>query len=399
MKTTTSFFRTSGLIASLLLWMGGPESQAQSDLVHIPDPELQSVIRDTLNKPTGDLTVADMESLTALDASTQTRGAARPAITSLEGLQTARNLRVLNFEGGIWWRGTPDPTVLATTNLAPLGALPNLEWLNLSYYYRSAPPSPTLPSVLSSLTNLRSLILYETPLANSSFVTNLMRLQRLEIDGAVGTVGTEMPPLAGLGELEVLRLSHIYIDEVTIPSSLTRLRELCLFQMGISNLVFAQQLPALQSLELSNNEFISLSFLTALPGLRRCDLSFNNLKQVHWPETPAQLEYLSVFGNPLTNLSLPAAVDLSALILEGFPKNQVTLRGLWMHPPRLRPNGTISLRIRGARGGAAQVQRSTNLADWEPWRTAVLGQLGEVDVTDDASSTAVQFYRVRMPAE
>lgn len=94
MKPTTSFFRPSGLLASLLLWMGGPESQAQSDLVHIPDPELQSVIRDTLNKPTGDLTVADTESLMALDASLQTRGAARPASTSLEGIGTARDLDV-----------------------------------------------------------------------------------------------------------------------------------------------------------------------------------------------------------------------------------------------------------------------------------------------------------------
>src|SRR5262245_36435650 len=55
-------------------------------VVNIPDPSLQAAIRATLNKRTGDITVGDMESLTALDASRSTRGCV-PPIQTLEGLQ------------------------------------------------------------------------------------------------------------------------------------------------------------------------------------------------------------------------------------------------------------------------------------------------------------------------
>src|SRR5262245_50463134 len=79
MTAITSLFRRFGLIASVLILTSGSDSQAQTNTVHIPDPELQSVIRATLNKPTGDITVADMESLTVLDASVNSRGAQRPA--------------------------------------------------------------------------------------------------------------------------------------------------------------------------------------------------------------------------------------------------------------------------------------------------------------------------------
>ena len=58
-------------------------------------------IRDTLEKPEGDLTIPDMESLTELDLSVRARGFGSPAIASLKGLESARNLAVLNVSAGI----------------------------------------------------------------------------------------------------------------------------------------------------------------------------------------------------------------------------------------------------------------------------------------------------------
>src|SRR6188474_926082 len=69
-----------------------------SAVVDIPDPSLQAAIRATLNKPLGDITAADMEGLTVLDASRTTRGCV-PSIESLEGLQAAINLTSLNLSG------------------------------------------------------------------------------------------------------------------------------------------------------------------------------------------------------------------------------------------------------------------------------------------------------------
>ena len=45
----------------------GMASLAPAQTVDIPDPGLHAAIRTALNKPTGDITIADMESLTVLD--------------------------------------------------------------------------------------------------------------------------------------------------------------------------------------------------------------------------------------------------------------------------------------------------------------------------------------------
>ena len=59
--------------------------RAVAQVVDIPDPGLQAAIRVALNKPAGDITVADMESLMELDASRRTRGYDAPYIRSFEG--------------------------------------------------------------------------------------------------------------------------------------------------------------------------------------------------------------------------------------------------------------------------------------------------------------------------
>jgi hypothetical protein len=72
---------------------------AMAQIIEIPDPELRAVIRKTLNKPSGVLTVADLGRLTVLDVSRARRGTVAPVIRSLQGLQAARNLTLLNLSG------------------------------------------------------------------------------------------------------------------------------------------------------------------------------------------------------------------------------------------------------------------------------------------------------------
>src|SRR5438034_617638 len=115
------------LTAALLLLIAPRVAMAQT--VEISDPGLRAVIRKTLNKPSGNLTVADMESLTVLDASRGRRGAAAPVIRSLEGLQAARNLTVLNLSGGNLIPGCV--TNIITDDYSPLQGLSNLKALFL----------------------------------------------------------------------------------------------------------------------------------------------------------------------------------------------------------------------------------------------------------------------------
>ena len=78
----------------------GAASFLSAQTVEIPDPGLQAAIREALNKPAGEITVADMESLTELDASIFAPGRSYALlIHSLEGLEAARNLTTLQLNG------------------------------------------------------------------------------------------------------------------------------------------------------------------------------------------------------------------------------------------------------------------------------------------------------------
>ena len=67
--------------------------------VEIPDPGLQQAIRIALDKPEGDITVEDIESLTVLDASRGTRSSDAPLIHNLSGIEAAVNITRLNLKG------------------------------------------------------------------------------------------------------------------------------------------------------------------------------------------------------------------------------------------------------------------------------------------------------------
>jgi hypothetical protein len=84
------------VIVALLM---GVTCLASAQVVEIPDHALRSVIRAALEKPTSDITVADMESLQALDASRFARGIESPPILDLTGLEAAINLTSLNLSG------------------------------------------------------------------------------------------------------------------------------------------------------------------------------------------------------------------------------------------------------------------------------------------------------------
>src|SRR5262249_26857109 len=72
------------------LALAGLLTQASGQTVSIPDPGLNSAIRDALHKPTGPLTAQDLLSLNSLDGRNRN-------ISSLQGLEAARNLVSLSL--------------------------------------------------------------------------------------------------------------------------------------------------------------------------------------------------------------------------------------------------------------------------------------------------------------
>jgi hypothetical protein len=143
---------------------------ASMQLVDIPDTGLLAAIRVALSKPTGDLTVGDVERLTVLDASRQARGPDAPLILSLEGLQAARNLTQLNLSGG----GAGSPNI-AVSDFSPLAGLTHLTTLSLESNQLT---SLSLPA---GLRVLRELHLRSNQLTGLTLPEGLASLRYLDV--------------------------------------------------------------------------------------------------------------------------------------------------------------------------------------------------------------------------
>ncbi len=162
--------------------------------VTISDPNLNAAIQEALEKPSGPLSVADLLSLTNLQACCR-------SISSLEGLQAARNLVTLDLSKN------------SLTNL-------------------------TLPAGLSNLT---SLFLQENPLTNCILPPGLSHLAQIDLAGSSLTSLT-LP--VGLTNLSTLDLAANQIGELTLPPDLAKLTFLFLEGNPLNTLVLSEPLAA-----------------------------------------------------------------------------------------------------------------------------------------------------------
>src|SRR5438128_11609712 len=104
MKTPSQILR--------LLVLTSLMATAQTQEISIPDSGLNAAIRDALQKPAGPLTAQDLLGLTNLYAS-------GIGVRSLEGLEAAHNLTMLNLEYN-------ELTILSSTDLAAWNELETL---------------------------------------------------------------------------------------------------------------------------------------------------------------------------------------------------------------------------------------------------------------------------------
>ena len=179
-----------------------------AEVVHIPDANLEQVLRETLNVPPGTpITEAEMRQLTTLNA------AARQ-ITELTGLEYATNLTELRLgENPI-------------TDIRPFEHLTQLRFLRLNDIWAIEDISP-----LTHLTQLqvldldRNLIVDIGPLANLTALTSLdLRFNQIE----------DVRPLANLTKLTRLWLTSNRIEDVSPLATLTRLEILHILQNSIT---------------------------------------------------------------------------------------------------------------------------------------------------------------------
>ena len=241
-------------------------------IVDIPDANLQAGIRSALNKPTGDITQADMETLTRLEV-------ARKDIADLTGLQYAKNLRRLD----LGYNQITDISCLSSlkkletlligyNNIVDISALSEL--ISLSVLNLDNNQIEDI-SGLKNLTNLTSLSLSANRLSSLEGVRNLTSLTFLQ---AQANNISDISPIVNLTNLETLRLHANRIKDVSPLSSLTNLSQLWLYNNQIVDIEPLAKLINLTELELQNNKIENIHSLAELSSLNTLVLNNNNIR-------------------------------------------------------------------------------------------------------------------------
>lgn len=218
----------------------GPEKT-----VVFSDPLLEEMVRASINKPEGDITLAEAEAVTDLAL-------------------------------GIDWQ--PQPVLNSQiTDISGLEHFINLEDLNLSFH------AITDISPLAGLTRLTQLSLGGNPVADISPLSNLTNLEFLPL---FNCQAQDYSPLANLTKLGGLLLDHSTISDVSMLSSLTELWWLGLANTQVSDVSPLAALTNLRQLQLAGCPIADYTPLAAIyPNLKEKDFSLDGP-----PEQPAPSE-------------------------------------------------------------------------------------------------------------
>jgi Leucine-rich repeat (LRR) protein len=248
-----------------------------NDFINFPDLNLEDAVLNALNQPVGPIARADLEALSALNATER-------GITDLTGLEHAVNLKRLYLGYN------------QISDLTPLAGLTSLEelWLNHNDIFDDNNNAPL--SNLSSLTKLKWLYL------NNNHIYDIM-------------------PLFNLPNLQTLNLNDNYIEDVSPLASLTSLWGLSLGYNNISNINPLQTLVNLQSLDLQAQGYwlnepdwvnvpydwweepilTDISAVKKMPHLQNLLLNDNNITNLTPLEGLMELKLLTLWNNGITD--------------------------------------------------------------------------------------------------
>jgi len=267
-----------------------------------PDPNLEAVIRENLNKPESPIYMADMETIIILEA--QDRD-----ISDLTGLEFCTNLQELQLSQN------------NISDLSPVASLTKLVVLDLgSYQYESSMllgNNISDISPLAGLTNLEELWLADNNISDISVLAGLTGLQELQL--SQNNI-SDLSPLAGLTNLVNLELIGNNISDISVLAGLTNLIELGLGynNIGDSGISLVAGLTNLQDLRFGNSNISDISFVTGLTNLLVLHFYENNISDISPLAGLTNLYELHFYKNNISDISVLAGLtNLYELSLGG----------------------------------------------------------------------------------
>ncbi len=278
-----------------------PDLNAGDQVIEFRDPNLEALIRDTIERATGQsietIYKSDLVKLPSLVIGPD------DFVNDITGLEHCANLTLLMIIRSHIMDISPlskltqlTDLVLRSNNiwdLAPLTGLANLNRLELT------DNSIKDISPLANLTNLNFLFLYDNRIKDISPVANLTQLAQLAFDY---NMIKDLSPVSKLANLEILNFNNNYISDLEPISNLTKLKSLELSYNIVSDLSPIVNLPSLVTLGIEDNQISDLSPLLTAKGLRNVDsIKYDYGGEITFGEYGNRLHFN---GNPLSDKSI-----------------------------------------------------------------------------------------------
>lgn len=260
--------------------------------IGIYDSNIESAIRLIAGKPSGKLTLEDMQSVTELDLSNK-------GIVDIQGIQYLTNLKKLDLTGN---------NIKFIDNLKNLTSLQELSLNQNSIENIQA---------LSYLKNLEQLDLYSNQISDLSPLVELVKLKQLSV---MENKVTDVSMLKNLLNLEILVLQNNEISDVSSLGNLVNLKELYLGQNKISDISMLGSLSDLEVLKLNDNEISDISSLGNLVNLSDLYLGQNKISYITVLGNLSRLGILHLQNNEISDVTgLKDLLGLKSLFLRDNP--------------------------------------------------------------------------------
>jgi len=255
------------------------EVQQASTIVTFQDANFESLIREVIIKPNGDITDADMLTITNLD------GIGRN-ISNISGIEYCLNLKELDLS---------DNQIIDISALSGLTNLKKLTLIDNNIIDISA---------LSGLTNIVWLLLVHNQIVDIGSLSGLTNLEELFLNE---NQIIDISALSGLTNLEWLDLDKNQIIDISALSGLTNLKRLTLIYNQIIDIGALSGLTNLENIDLDFNQINDISALSGLTNLKIVYLYNNWISDIVALIQNSGIDngdYVFLSNNPLSDTSI-----------------------------------------------------------------------------------------------
>lgn len=285
------------------------ESDTKNTIVLFKDKNLEQLVRENINKPSGDIYSYDVEKIKELDCTNK-------GIEDISGLEYLKNLEKLNLTYNKISDITPlskltniKELTLRNDNIGDLEALSNLinlEKLDIGNYRESAFWNTYSDiSSLYKLSKLKELNLTYTDVDDIDVVKNFKDLNTF-IYRIFNSRVTDISALKDLIELKYLDLEYVNVSNIDQLSGLKNLTYLNLNSTldnseKINDITMLKDMTSLTELYLNSSDVKDISALTNAVNMEKLDLSNNDVSDVSPVRKMIKLQNLWLYNDPINS--------------------------------------------------------------------------------------------------